>query len=118
MAFLAVAMTAVVFLVTDLLFQDPLTAVFTGLTAGLFAVVWFVLPLLSKAQLVGRLAAQDRREPVGVDVAARDDADELPPRHLPESAAATASAPAPSAITRTRSASSRTAAAVSSSVTV
>ena len=49
-AFLALAMTAVVFLVSDLLFQDPLTAVLTGLTAGLFAVVWFVLPLLSKAR--------------------------------------------------------------------
>ena len=48
--FLAIAMTAVVFLVSDLLFQDPLTAVLTGLTAGLFAVVWFVLPLLSKAR--------------------------------------------------------------------
>lgn len=46
--FLAVGMTAVVFLVTDLLFKDPLTAVLTGLTAGLFAVVWFALPLLSK----------------------------------------------------------------------
>ena len=33
-----------------LLFQDPLTAVLTGLTAGLFAVVWFVLPLLSKTR--------------------------------------------------------------------
>ena len=48
--FLAVGMTAVVFLVTDLLFKDPLTAVLTGLTAGLFAVVWFVLPLLSKTR--------------------------------------------------------------------
>ena len=45
---LAFGMTAVVFLVTDLLFQDPLTAVLTGSTAGLFAVVWFALPLLSK----------------------------------------------------------------------
>jgi hypothetical protein len=49
-ALLAVAMTAVVFLVSDLLFQDPLTAVLTGLTAGLFVVVWFVLPLLSKTR--------------------------------------------------------------------
>ena len=48
--FLAVAMTAVVFLVTDLLFKDLLTAVVTGLTAGLFAVVWFALPLLTKAR--------------------------------------------------------------------
>ena len=48
--FLAVAMTAVVFLVSDLLFQDPLTILLTSVTAGLFAVVWFVLPLLSKTR--------------------------------------------------------------------
>lgn len=47
--FLALAMTAVVFLVTDLLFQSAVTAILTGGTAGLFAVVWFVLPLLSKS---------------------------------------------------------------------
>ena len=46
--FLAVAMTSAVFLVTDLLFKDTVTAVVTGLTAGLFAIVWFVVPLLSK----------------------------------------------------------------------
>lgn len=46
--FLALAMTAVVFLVTDLLFKDAVTAILTGGTAGLFAFVWFVLPLLSK----------------------------------------------------------------------
>ena len=46
--FLAVAMTSVVFLVTDLIFKDTVTAVVTGLTAALFAVAWFVLPLLSK----------------------------------------------------------------------
>jgi hypothetical protein len=38
-------MTAAVYLVTDLLFKGTVTAVVTGLTAGLFAVVWFVLPL-------------------------------------------------------------------------
>jgi drug/metabolite transporter (DMT)-like permease len=43
--FLAVGMTAAVYLVTDLLFKGTVTAVVTGLTAGLFAVVWFVLPL-------------------------------------------------------------------------
>jgi drug/metabolite transporter (DMT)-like permease len=43
--FLAVGMTAGVYLVTDLLFKGTVTAVVTGLTAGLFAVVWFVLPL-------------------------------------------------------------------------
>jgi drug/metabolite transporter (DMT)-like permease len=43
--FLAVGMTAAVYLVTDLLFKGTVTAVVTGLTAGLFAVVWFVLPV-------------------------------------------------------------------------
>ena len=47
--FLALGMTAVVFLVTDLLFKNPVTAGVTGLTAGLFAIVWFALPLLRKA---------------------------------------------------------------------
>jgi hypothetical protein len=46
---LAFAMTAAVFLVTDLLFKATATAVITGLVGGLFALVWFVLPLLRKA---------------------------------------------------------------------
>ena len=47
--FLALGMTAVVFLVTDLLFKDLVTAVVTGFSAGLFAVLWYALPLLRKA---------------------------------------------------------------------
>jgi Na+/melibiose symporter-like transporter len=47
--FLAVAMTAVVFLVTDLIFKGTFTAVVTALTAALFAAVWFVLPLARKS---------------------------------------------------------------------
>ncbi len=47
--FLAVAMTAVVFLVTDLLFQDTVTIVVTTFTGLLFALVWFVLPLVRAA---------------------------------------------------------------------
>ena len=49
LVFLAVAMTAVVFLVTDLLFQPALTLLVTVVAALLFAVVWFVLPLSRKA---------------------------------------------------------------------
>jgi hypothetical protein len=45
---LAVGMTAVVFLVTDLIFKGPTTALVTAATAALFALVWFVLPLLRK----------------------------------------------------------------------
>jgi ABC-type maltose transport system permease subunit len=47
--FLAVAMTAVVSLVTDLLFHSTVTVVVTALTAALFAGVWFVLPLVRAA---------------------------------------------------------------------
>ena len=47
--FLAIAMTAVVFLVTDLLFHPIVTVVVTALTALLFALVWFVLPLVRAA---------------------------------------------------------------------
>jgi Na+/melibiose symporter-like transporter len=50
MFFLAVGMTAVVFLVTDLIFKGLATSVITALTAALFAGVWFVLPLVRKSQ--------------------------------------------------------------------
>ena len=50
MFFLAVGMTSVVFLVTDIIFRGAVTAVVTSVTAGLFAVVWFVLPLARKSQ--------------------------------------------------------------------
>jgi hypothetical protein len=49
MVFLAVGMTAVVFLVTDLIFKGIITTVVTTLTAALFATVWFLLPLARKA---------------------------------------------------------------------
>jgi ethanolamine utilization microcompartment shell protein EutS len=49
MVFLAIGMTSVVFLVTDMIFKGQVTAVVTALTAGLFALVWFVLPLARKA---------------------------------------------------------------------
>jgi hypothetical protein len=50
LVFLALGMTAVVFLVTDMLFRGVFTAIVTAVTAALFAVVWFVLPLLRKAR--------------------------------------------------------------------
>jgi len=50
MFFLAVGMTSVVFLVTDIIFRGAVTAVVTSVTAGLFTVVWFVLPLARKSQ--------------------------------------------------------------------
>ncbi|MGH3070929.1 MAG: DUF6328 family protein [Gaiellaceae bacterium] len=48
--FLAVGMSAVVFLVTDLLYKGVFTAIVTAATAALFGVVWFVLPLLREAR--------------------------------------------------------------------
>ncbi len=48
-ALLALAMTSAVFLVTDLLFKAAMTATITALVAGLFAAVWFALPLIRKA---------------------------------------------------------------------
>jgi Family of unknown function (DUF6328) len=48
-AFLAIGMTAVVFLVTDMIFKGLTTAIVTAGTAALFATVWFVLPLARKA---------------------------------------------------------------------
>ena len=50
MVFLAIGMTSVVFLVTDMIFKGLVTAVVTSLTAALFALVWFVLPLVRKSQ--------------------------------------------------------------------
>jgi hypothetical protein len=47
---LAVGMTAVVFLVTDLIFKGVTTALVTAATAALFATVWFLLPLARKSR--------------------------------------------------------------------
>jgi Na+/melibiose symporter-like transporter len=50
MAFLAMGMTAVVFLVTDMIFKGAMTSAVTTLTAALFALVWFVLPIVRKSR--------------------------------------------------------------------
>jgi Flp pilus assembly protein TadB len=47
---LAVAMTCVVFVVTDLLYGGPWLAAVTAFAAGLFAWFWFGLPLLRRAR--------------------------------------------------------------------
>ena len=49
MVFLAIGMTSVVFLVTDMIFKGVTTMIVTVATAALFATVWFVLPLVRKA---------------------------------------------------------------------
>jgi Family of unknown function (DUF6328) len=45
LAFVALAMTGVILLITDLLYSDRATAIVTGTTAGLFVVLWFVIPI-------------------------------------------------------------------------
>ena len=50
MVFLAAAMTASVFLVTDLLYESAIAVILSVLTAALFAVVWFFLPLGREVQ--------------------------------------------------------------------
>src|SRR5215212_3671644 len=45
LGFLALAMTGVVLLVTDVIFDAPATAIATAGTALLFTVLWYVLPL-------------------------------------------------------------------------
>ena len=47
--FVAVGMSASVFLVTDVIYDDLVASVVAALTALLFAVVWFVSPLLRRA---------------------------------------------------------------------
>ena len=46
---LAIGMSSAVFFVTDFLWRSPLPAIVTGLTAGSFVLLWYVLPLTRKA---------------------------------------------------------------------
>jgi hypothetical protein len=48
-AFLALGMTAVVFLITDILFTATWAAVTTAVVGGAFAWFWYGLPLLREA---------------------------------------------------------------------
>ena len=47
---LALAMTGAVTLITDFLFQDGTVAITVAATALLFATLWFILPLMRRAQ--------------------------------------------------------------------
>ena len=49
-AFLALAMTGVVFLITDFLYDSGLTIIATSAGAGLFAFLWFGVPLIRGAR--------------------------------------------------------------------
>ena len=57
LAFLALAMTGVVLLVTDFIFGSAATVIATAMTAVLFLVLWYVLPLRRRLSL---LRAVDR----------------------------------------------------------
>ena len=48
LAFLATAMTGVVLLITDVLFKTTTVVVVTAAVAGLFATLWYVVPLLRR----------------------------------------------------------------------
>ena len=48
--FLAIAMTATVFLITDMLYKGAFTATVVAVTAGLFAWFWYGWPLLREAR--------------------------------------------------------------------
>ena len=48
LAFLALAMVAVVFIITDVLFEATVAALVAALAGGLFAWFWFGLPLLRR----------------------------------------------------------------------
>jgi hypothetical protein len=50
MAFLALAMSAVVFVITDVLFAEPWAGAVAGITAGAFAWGWYGVPLLRMAR--------------------------------------------------------------------
>jgi Family of unknown function (DUF6328) len=48
--FLALAMTAVLFLITDVLFAGGAAALTAAIAAGLFAFLWFAVPLWRRAR--------------------------------------------------------------------
>jgi Family of unknown function (DUF6328) len=50
LAFLAAAMSGVVWLITSVLYGSTATAIATSLTAAIFAVVWYVIPLVRRAR--------------------------------------------------------------------
>ena len=48
--FLALAMTGAIWLITGYLYGDTITAVAAVVVAGMFAVLWYVVPLLRLRQ--------------------------------------------------------------------
>ncbi len=48
LGFLALAMSGVVLLITDVLYGSPTTAIATAATAAAFAVLWYVVPIVRR----------------------------------------------------------------------
>lgn len=56
LAFLALAMTGVIMLVTDVLFGGVMTAVTSALTGGMFFFLWYLMPLGQRIRVTRRSA--------------------------------------------------------------
>jgi hypothetical protein len=50
LALLAASMSGVVWLITDLLYGSTATAIATAVTAGAFAALWYVIPIVRRAR--------------------------------------------------------------------
>ncbi len=50
MVFLALAITCVVFVITDIIFGGAPTSIVTAISAAVFALLWFVLPLYRRVK--------------------------------------------------------------------
>jgi hypothetical protein len=57
LTFLAIAMSGVVMLITDLLYSGLATAVATGATSLAFLLFWYVMPLVRRMRLRGKAQA-------------------------------------------------------------
>jgi hypothetical protein len=54
LGFLAIAMSCVVWLITDVLYGSTATAIATAITALAFAVLWYVIPVVRRLRRNGR----------------------------------------------------------------
>ena len=50
LCFVAVAMSGVILLITDLLYSSLTAAIITALAAGVFVLLWFVVPLMRRVR--------------------------------------------------------------------
>jgi hypothetical protein len=62
LGFLALAMTGAIMLITDVLFGGVATAVASAAAAGMFAVLWYLLPLRRRIKMTKRTTGTVRGE--------------------------------------------------------